>query len=981
MSKSIRIRTTPGESRNIQIKVEQDFDFLEIMSLKISQQDLYTSFCANYGVVVGRIIANAGFGVPNSKVSVFVPISNEDEKNTLIKDLYPFKTVTSKNKGVRYNLLLSKATCELNTAVGTFPTKEEVLNNEIMIEIFDKYYKYTTKTNEAGDYMIFGVPTGQQTIHMDVDLSDAGPFSVRPYDFIDSGYNEKLFKSRVEFKKSENLNTLPQIKTGDKGVNVIPFWGDEEQCEIGITRVDFDTNFNFQPSSILIGSIYTDNSKNSLNKRCNPTNSMGEHSELRTGPGLLETIRVKEYTYENIATTKPTKGTKIIPLSLEKFTVPQGPTSIDENGAFVVTVPMNLDHVITDEFGNSVPSLDPEKGVATKGMYRFKIKFLEPPAAPKRRTAQLIFPSLNRHVGGTPLNSVGTPPNTPGFHNSTENVRWSDDINVWKNSLGDELQPTDSFYKDFHEFEFNQIYSISQYMTKYKKGGNRWSFLGIKDVDGGEHNLFPFTTAMLGFNIMYSIIKPFINLMAALIKLLIILINMTFRLCFRIKLSLPLGIGTVINFSALIPLRPFNFLKSLPLWPLTLQCESDTSSPFIIDPECNNTLPDCFNNCGNICLNFQIWVPHAGVNNTGSGSGVFNFYCGEYDKVDSWLCCALYDLAIDRKILRYVFNDAWLTGSAYMPQFKYKSRTKGSGVQKDKFCGPGGDTLGSNNYKNQKCCTRGGGNIGDCDKCIVRGPDMTDLNQGSSLYHQNNYNSGAWDIDDVIYCPESFPVKIVNLGRADACPEVIDRIDRCIVTQECTLELFENTTCSSPATTNTDVKNCLTGTYYENGYDTTQWVNDIGLTTYENPAMVVLKMMQPCSKGVEGLFTQPCGVFSSSCNECEADNYVFWTLRLISRIYTDVIIGPKTTPVPNSDLDEFTGFDYDEQQTPRFNPTDTQGGYGITPTEPIPVTWGETFPGNSNPGNSLADVPYFYFGLVNGSTAIDKLRKDYLVEK
>jgi hypothetical protein len=298
MSKSIRIRTTPGESKNIQIKVEQDFDVLEIMSLKISQQDLYTSFCADYGVVVGRVISNGGFGVPNSKVSIFVPISSEDEKNLLIKDLYPFKSVVSKDKNnVRYNLLLSKATCELNVAVGTFPTKEEVLNNEIMIEVFEKYYKYTTKTNDSGDYMIFGVPTGQQTVHMDVDLSDAGPFSVRPHDFIANGYSEKLFNSGTEFKKSENLDILPQIKSGDKGVDVIPFWGDVEQCIVGITRVDFNTNFTFEPMSTLMGSIFTDNGKNSLNKRCNPTNDMGEHSELTTGPGQLECIRVNEYTY------------------------------------------------------------------------------------------------------------------------------------------------------------------------------------------------------------------------------------------------------------------------------------------------------------------------------------------------------------------------------------------------------------------------------------------------------------------------------------------------------------------------------------------------------------------------------------------------------------------------------------------------------------------------------------------------------------
>ena len=40
-----------------------------------------------------------------------------------------------------------------------------------------KYYKYTTRTNEAGDYMIFGVPVGSQTIHVDIDLSDIGILS------------------------------------------------------------------------------------------------------------------------------------------------------------------------------------------------------------------------------------------------------------------------------------------------------------------------------------------------------------------------------------------------------------------------------------------------------------------------------------------------------------------------------------------------------------------------------------------------------------------------------------------------------------------------------------------------------------------------------------------------------------------------------------------------------------------------------------
>ena len=47
--------------------------------------------------------------------------------------------------------------------------------------------------------------------------------------------------------------------------------------------------------------------------------------------------------------------------------------SIDDNGNWSVLVPMNLRKVVTDEFGNLVPSPDGIKGVATEGDYRFRI--------------------------------------------------------------------------------------------------------------------------------------------------------------------------------------------------------------------------------------------------------------------------------------------------------------------------------------------------------------------------------------------------------------------------------------------------------------------------------------------------------------------------------------------------------------------------------------------------------------------------------
>jgi hypothetical protein len=214
MPKSYRIRTQVGVDKYINLKLEQDFETLEILSLKINQSDIYTRICSDYGVIVGRVFVNGGYGLPNTKVSIFIPQEDLDEINPVISELYPYKTLSTLNEnGYRYNLLPKEPSYPGHSATGTFPTKEEVLIDQTTIEVYDKYYKFTVKTNDSGDYMIFGVPTGSQTIFMDIDLSDMGCFSLSPQDLIRTGQANETQLNGTTFKTSTDLNELPQIKT------------------------------------------------------------------------------------------------------------------------------------------------------------------------------------------------------------------------------------------------------------------------------------------------------------------------------------------------------------------------------------------------------------------------------------------------------------------------------------------------------------------------------------------------------------------------------------------------------------------------------------------------------------------------------------------------------------------------------------------------------------------------------------------------
>ena len=247
-NKSYRIRTKVGCSEEpvVHVDMTQSFDKFEILSLTLDQTNNYTKLSSDYGIIVGRVLANGGFGIPNAKISVFVKY--EDTEDIYKRILYNYNSTKSKdNDGVRYNLLPKELNDECHQNIGTFPTKRMVLDNDTWIDIFDKYYKYTTKTNNAGDYMIYGVPVGNQTVHVDIDMSDIGVLSQRPRDMIYKGANINQFESPNKFRTDTNLDYLAQVFTQDKVTYVYPFWGDTTENELGaaITRCDIDIDYRW----------------------------------------------------------------------------------------------------------------------------------------------------------------------------------------------------------------------------------------------------------------------------------------------------------------------------------------------------------------------------------------------------------------------------------------------------------------------------------------------------------------------------------------------------------------------------------------------------------------------------------------------------------------------------------------------------------------------------------------------------------------
>jgi len=88
--------------------------------------------------------------------------------------------------------------------------------------------------------MIFGVPVGTQVVHLSVDITDIGKYSMNPAAMVRNlGYPESQFTdNNTRIKPSDDLGDLPNVETQEITVDVRPFWGDFENFEIGITRQD-----------------------------------------------------------------------------------------------------------------------------------------------------------------------------------------------------------------------------------------------------------------------------------------------------------------------------------------------------------------------------------------------------------------------------------------------------------------------------------------------------------------------------------------------------------------------------------------------------------------------------------------------------------------------------------------------------------------------------------------------------------------------
>ena len=610
MEKKYRVKTNINSDTVLQVNMKQDFEMMEVLTMSMTQENAYRIHSSNYGVIVGRVLANDAFGIPNAKVSIF--IAKDDGEDNEIASIYPYSSNQTRDKeGRRYNILPNEGNDDCYRVVGTFPNKTYLLDNDIQLEIYDKYWKYTTVTNQAGDYMIFGVPVGTQQIHVDIDLSDIGMLSQKPRDFEYKGYNITQFDNASQFKSSTNLDNLAQIFSQDKSVFVHPFWGDKDNGIVAITRADVQIKYKFEPTCVFMGSVVSDNSNNSIEHRCTPNIFNGYNEQLIAGEGTIEMIR------------KTTDG-------LTEEVQIQGNRLIDSDGVFCYQIPMNLDYVGTDEYGNIVPTNNPSKGIPTRTRVRFRISKHETgDEGFSRHTAKYLVPNNPEILEGKDYT-------IPTVKNGTDLDKYFE----FGSSTPDNC---------FRDMYWNKVYSVKNYIPRIQtaSGNTTKHYSGIKATNIiKNHNPVPFNTLRFDLHFSYmvlcTIIAILVGIISAINTILVALID------YILIVRVPIIKVKLFDLSWLFPWGCISFGAGLA-----------GEGNIAYYPGCN---------CGK--------SRHVACDKAKCPDSIPN--CKKESDNHTMIDIIQQNLATDYEVAKMDFYNDWLNGTLYMPLWRWRKRKKKS---------------------------------------------------------------------------------------------------------------------------------------------------------------------------------------------------------------------------------------------------------------------------------------------------------------
>jgi hypothetical protein len=392
-------------------------------------------------------------------------------------------------------------------------------------------------------------------------------------------------------------------------------------------KIDFDLLQEFgikiEPTAVFMGSILSNEEKGVVKNNCKVGRKIGDFCGLVTGPGAILAIR---HTINIDTNGRPL---------LEQFSLENGGNCIDENGTWLIDVPMNLDYVYTSESGERLISADPNIGIPTKGRYRFKVKWGQNLVTNGISRGVFLVPNIKEWGWINPDDDPSV--ETPGtfFNELLSQDCQPIDANLLIDNEYLQVKASYAFSLDwedygggtisnimineavrcedrFFEMSHSKVYTISQLITEHRGGGDKLKYIAIKDILNDKcestYNTFPANDGQLKVDVIYELLAFLIGLFVP------ILITATTTLHLIIFVICVLAL--IVKFLKLLVCK----LKDFFCWiaNLGISILGVTIRPFYIfvQPICwffrevlCNPLEDIYNKLNDKCKNVVLNIP------------------------------------------------------------------------------------------------------------------------------------------------------------------------------------------------------------------------------------------------------------------------------------------------------------------------------------------------------------------------------------
>lgn len=228
----VKFEEVPLDDMFVNISLIREYDFLDTLSIKNNLQGEWPTSSSNTGVVFGKLLAVQKIKDENDEFIKIplrnVPIIILNKENDLVS-LNPQQNI---NARIPLN-------CQENSNRDLyFDDFSYNFDKRILPEIESKNvgetYRYSTITNENGEFIIPDVPIGLQTLIFEIDLLKQG----LTLDEIDLNVSPIPKTNELSFSES------PHLVYREIPINVLTSWGDP--LNFGYTRVDIDINLDLR---------------------------------------------------------------------------------------------------------------------------------------------------------------------------------------------------------------------------------------------------------------------------------------------------------------------------------------------------------------------------------------------------------------------------------------------------------------------------------------------------------------------------------------------------------------------------------------------------------------------------------------------------------------------------------------------------------------------------------------------------------------